>query len=33
MESFEVLLVPNGKAEFNTESLLQLTPVDCLLCT
>lgn len=33
VESFEVLLVPNGKAEFNTESLLQLTPVDCLLCT
>lgn len=33
VESFKVLLVPNGKGEFNIESLFQLTPVDCLLYT
>lgn len=33
VESFEVLLVPNGKAEFNVESLLQLISTDRLLCT
>lgn len=33
VRSFEALLVPDGKAEYNIESLLQLTPIECLLCT